>query len=82
MWSLFSYMVSVRPHVRPKKPKIVAARKIIYATKYTMRVNNDHLLAVAWWVTLKVFRRVVVLLLPELLTSYEFMTLLVCKCVY
>ena len=52
-WSLFSHRVSVRPyknknalqHWRPEN-------KIRFITD-TMCVDNDHLLAVAWWVTLK-----------------------------
>ena len=46
-WSLFSYMVSVRPSIRHKN------ENKIRGTKDTMRENNDHLSAVAWWVTLK-----------------------------
>ena len=54
-WSLFSHMMSVRMTVRQKnkKPLQCQRRGPENKTTDTMHKNNDHLLAGAWWVTLK-----------------------------
>ena len=56
--SLFSRMMSVRLYVRlSEKQKHadanVGAQKTKHALRRTLCENNDHLLAGAWWVTLK-----------------------------
>ena len=54
-WSLFSRMVSVRPYVRKKtrcNANVGARENKIRAKTDTMCEDNDHLLAMAWWVIL------------------------------
>ena len=51
-WSLFSDRVSVRPSQKQKRYHWPPENKT-RAITVTMCIDNDHLLAVAWWVTMR-----------------------------